>query len=640
MKRIIIISIIVALTVSGFAQNKQSNPATVASLNDVFVQQPFWTAELNGGFGYTMQTYWQPITQIGNGSDSIPYLGIDVTVKPYFYSVPRITAGFSNLYLSAAFYFDINKNSIIRPNIATYGIGYFNQPYVTPKVFADIGITFRTDAFTYNNTLYMDIENAHGGANLFFIENNLQLAMNNISAYIATLSSWDGTLTSIKVENLIVTNAWLSIKDLFSSMSILVGGTDFTNLRITSVFAKASHKERILEYFKTGFFITPFVTQQTRKEMDYYYGMAGDFTISSIDGMFNVITPTSTIPILTSISLQKSIKIPLTIYLYTPLPGNSVTAAKYFNLNYVTIALSYEIPGAGILDAGWIPGIGYTIPGIAQRGTSWYSPVSYHDHNVFFVDAKLNFATFKELTVLTGAECILSTFYNQDPVQGTGTFNDPYVSTINNSFEINFGFETTYKADVLLKNLEFGIGFYINYSTGKNYQNMNTGSLTFDQHNEINYPATSWVLLSSYTEENYIKKMYYDDYPLAVYFKTNYDFNNFSLSFQNLFIKLRGKIDGSSEWWNVNAPGVKRPLGYYDTDTLMVSGTYKEGLLSVTASLRYTFYLGLPGISELGYTDAIAQSLLYYNAEALYNDKAPFIIKYPWDITITYTVTY
>jgi len=497
-----------------------------------------------------------------------------------------------------------------------------------------------SEAFTYNNKFYIDFENIHHGANLFFIENNLKLTMNNVSAYVATLSSWDGTLTNIAVNDLIVTNAWLSLKDIFSCISILAGSTDFSYLRINSLFAPSTYRERILEYNRSAFFITPFVTQQPRLGMDFYYGITGYFGFTVIDGMTDIVTLSPTIPVLSTIALQKPFKIPLTIYLFTPLPGNPITVADYFNKNYVTVALSYEITGVGSVDAGWIPGIGYTTPGIQPIFMTWYSPVQYHDNNVFFIDAKLNFASFKELIIVTGAEFIESTFYNKDIIGGTGTANDPFVREVLNSFEINYGLEVSYKADVLVKNLTIGLGFYINYGTGKNFQNMETGTETFDQYNSTNFPAASWILLSSFTEENYIQKNYYGNYPLSIFFKTDYSFSNVSLSLQNLFIKLRGSIDGSSIWWNVVAPGVKRPLGYYDSDTLLVSGTYTEGILSVTASVSYTFYFGLPSITDLGYTDTIAQSIGYYNAEALYWDKTPDIVKYPWNITVTYTVKY
>lgn len=640
MKKVLLAIMVAVITVNSFAQNQQTNPETVTSLNDVFMKKPFWTTELSGGFGYRAETYWQSVTQIGGGNDTIPYLGIDVTAKPYFYSIPRITAGFSNLFVSAAFYFDVNNNSTIMPDIATYGIGFFNQNIHAAGKFAEIGVTFIADAFTYNNKVYIDFENVHSGANLFFIENNLKLSMNNVSAYIATLASWDGTLTNITFADLIVTNAWLSLKDIFSCISILAGSTDFSFLRINSLFAPSAYKERILEYAKSGFFIAPFVTQQLRAEKDYYYGMTGYFTLTSIDGMTDVVTLASTIPILSTIALQKPFKLPLTIYVYTPLPEGPISFARYFNAYNVTVALAYEITGVGTIDAGWVSGIGYTIPGITQILASWYSPVHYHDNNVFFIDAKLNFTSFKELTVVTGSEFILSTFYNSDVVSGAGTQTDPFVRAIVNSFEINYGLEIAYQADALLKNLSFGAGLYINYGTGKNYQNMNTGTETFDQQNAATYPTATWVLLNSYTEENYIQRMYYENYPVSIFFKAGYTFSNFSVSLQNLFIKLRGLIDGGSTWWNETTPGVKRPRGFYDTDTLTVSGTYTEGMLSLTAALSYTFFMGLPTITDLGYTDAIAQGIGYYNADALYKDRSPDIVKYPWNITIIYKLKY
>ena len=641
MKRIIVSIMVSLAAVVIFAQNMTSNPVAIASMNDLFIQKPFWTIELSGGFGYRIETNWVPITQHGNLNDTAPFIGIDVTAKPYFYSIPRIKTGFSNLYLSAAFYLDVNKNSAIMPTLGTTELGFFNRAPNAAGKFAEIGMTFISEAFTYNNKFYIDFENIHGGANLFFIENNLKLTMNNVSAYVATLSSWDGTLTNIAVNDLIVTNAWLSLKDIFSCMSVLAGSTDFSYLRINSLFAPSTYRERILEHERSAFFITPFVTQQPRMAMDYYYGMTRYFGLTTIDNMTNIVTLSSTIPVLSTIALQKTFKIPLTIYLFTPLPENPITVADYFNQNYVTVVLSYEIPGVGSVDAGWVPGIGYTTPGIQQIFMTWYSPVKHHDNNVFFIDAKLNFASFKELIIVTGAEFIVSTFYNNDSIGGTGTANDPFIREVLNSFEINYGLEVLYKADVLLKNLSIGLGFYINYGTGKNFQNMEIGTETFEQYKSTTYPAASWIVLSSYTEENYIQKTFYNNYPLSIFFKTDYSFSNVSLSLQNLFIKLRGLIDGSiAGWWDVSAPGVKRPLGYYDSDTLLVSGTYTEGILSLTASVSYTFYFGLPSITDLGYTDTIAQSIGYYSANALYWDKAPDIVKYPWNITVTYTVKY
>lgn len=637
MKKVLLILIVTAIAMGSFAQSQQTAPNTVANLNDVFDRRPFWTTEFTGGFGYRIENYWQSVTHIGGGTESIPYAGIDVTAKPYFYIIPRITTGFSNLYVSAAFYFDANRNSIVMPNIATYGIGFFNQNIHAAQKLAEMEIIFLADAFTYRNKLYIDFENVHGGTHLFFIENNLKLTMNNVSAYIATLASWDGTLTNIAFSDLKVTNAWLALKDIFSCMSILAGGTDFTLLRINSLFAPSEYKERILEYAKTGFFITPFVTQQIKKEMDYYYGMTGSLTTTFLDNMTDVVTLAPTIPVLTTFALQKPFKIPLTIYVYTPLPGGPVTLAQYFNAYNITVALAYEITGVGTIDAGWVSGIGYTIPGIIQLSGQWYNPLHINDNNVFFIDAKLNFSSFKELTLVTGAEFIASTFYSADAVSGTGSQSNPIIRAVTNSLEINYGMEALYKAH---KDLAIGFGLYVNYGTGKNYQNMNDGTATFDQYKATSFPITSWVQLSSYTEENYIQYTYYENYPISFFLKSDYSFLNYSLSVQNLFIKLRGIIDGTATWWNVTTPGAKRPIGFYDTNTLTVTGSYTEGFLTLTASVSYTFYLGLPSITDLGYTDAIAQSLGYNNADALYKDKAPVIVKYPWNVTVTYKVKY
>ncbi|HQG40050.1 MAG TPA: hypothetical protein PK074_05720 [Spirochaetales bacterium] len=142
MKRIIVSIMVSLAAVVIFAQNQPLNPVAIASMNDLFIQKPFWAIELSGGFGYRIETYWVPIVQNGSLTDATPLIGVDVTAKPYFYSIPRIKTGFSNLYLSAAFYLDVNNNSAIMPTLGTTEPGFFNQTPHEAGKFAEIGMTF------------------------------------------------------------------------------------------------------------------------------------------------------------------------------------------------------------------------------------------------------------------------------------------------------------------------------------------------------------------------------------------------------------------------------------------------------------------------------------------------------------------
>lgn len=421
-----------------------------------------------------------------------------------------------------------------------------------------------------------------------------------------------------------------------------VGGTDYSYLRLRSLFAPADLKERIMLYETTGFFAAPYVTQQEKKDFYYFYGMTGFFITSSVDSLLDVTSMCSTIPVITAISLGNVLKISLTITVYTPLPGAAISLADYCNKYLATLALTYKISGIGTIDAGWVAGIGYTVKNeqVNDFGT-WYTSLYYHDNNVFFIDAKLSLESLQDLTILTGAELIQSTFYNEDPVSGTGTANDPYVRAILNSFKINYGFEISYNMEKLIKGLSLGLGVYTNYGTGKTFQNMNPGTETFSEFNTRTYPEADWVLLNSYTEENYIQYSFYDySFPFSCYAKIDYSLASWNFSIQNLFIKLHGMINGASNWWNVIAPGAKRPMGFYDTDQLTFATTLTHGSVSFTASLSYMFFIGLPGINELGYTDAIAQALGYHNVTGLYNDKAPDKVKYPWNLSFAYQLQY
>ena len=640
MKRIMVTFIMLIVMMNSIAQETGKSQPSIFTLNDLFTKQPFWTAELSGGFGYRLENYFLTYETNGGMDDNITLIGNNSL--PYFFIIPKITTGYANLYFTTVLYYDVNKNSAIMPPVSTFGVGSLNLSSKSADKLLETGLTYKNNAFTYTNKLYIDFSNAHMGSQIFFIENSLTFSLQNITAHISSLNSWDGTFTTLSFNEFVITNAWLRINDLFSSITMLVGGTDFSYLRIRSLFASSSLKERILYYTNTEFFLSPFVTQQSGREFYHYYGMCGYFDLISVDGMQDVIAVSHTVPILSTISFEKSLKIPLTVTIYTPLPGNAVSLAEYFQGYSPTLAFTYEVPGIGTIDAGWVASIGYTIKHEqANDAGEWYTPVHHHDNNVFYLDAKLSLATLPELTILTGAELIPSTFYNMDPVSGTGAESAPYVRAILNSFEINYGFEVTYNMGKLIKGLSLGLGIYTNYGTGKTFQNMEDSTETFAQYNTTHFPDTGWVLLSSYTEENYIQFEYYEkNFPFSCFAVIDYELPRWKFSLQNLFIKLRGKIDGTSNWWNVTAAGAKRPMGFYDTDMLTIAATLNENSMSFTASISYTFFIGLPGINELGYTDAIAQGLGYHSATALYNDKAPDVVKYPWNLSLIYLLKY
>lgn len=153
-----------------------------------------------------MGNYFQTFKTNLGLNDNIALIGNNDL--PYFFLIPKITVGYTSLYFSAVLYYDVNKNSAVMPSVSTFGIGSFNLlPSISADSILETGVTYKTDAFTYVNKLYIDFNNAHRGLQLFFVENSHDIAIKNITAHISSLHSWDGTFTALSFKDFVITNA-------------------------------------------------------------------------------------------------------------------------------------------------------------------------------------------------------------------------------------------------------------------------------------------------------------------------------------------------------------------------------------------------------------------------------------------------
>ena len=640
MKRIMTLCMAIALAALVSAQETSTSAGTILTLQDFFTKQPAVRVEFLGGAGYAHEPVFPQLWDSSGGIIYNPAVGFNASVEPFFYSISQVQAGFDNLYLSAALYFDWNKNSWAMPPLSTVNLGYFNQSGTEASKIASLGLTYSSDLINFTSTFYYDIDNVHAGSNLFFIEQGLTLHVQNIKARISTLNSWDGNLTNLAWNDLVITDAFISMEKLFDLVSLKIGGNDERTLRIRSLFAPESPEDRIREFLNNGIFYSPFVTQENTGGLAS--GLVRWLGTTTVDGLAAVKTLfPGCIPFMAVFDFYEKAKLPLKIFISAPIPNAEATISDYLNKQVATIALRYDVKGIGSFDIGWTPGIGYDLSGPMLDTGIWYSPNRQMAQNIYFLDAMLNFDKVKALTILTGLNFIVGEFASADTTSGSGTAaNDPIINIYISDLILHYGLEVNYDLSASIKGLDIAAGLYVKHGAGRTFQNTEPGPETFQQRVDAVYPVLTWFRMTSFTEEKLIQRIYYNHSPLVIFLRTRYHLeSSVELVFQNIYTNSAGFLNGTS-YWNVVAAGAKRPVGFYDSDALSLGVNFTEGLVKLGLELRCKFLLGLPSASDLGYNDAMAQSLGYSTADALYQSQAPATVRYPWSLNVNYTIAF
>ncbi|MFN3411942.1 MAG: hypothetical protein ACK4YF_07280, partial [Exilispira sp.] len=211
---------------------------------------------------------------------------------------------------------------------------------------------------------------------------------------------------------------------------------------------------------------------------------------------------------------------------------------------------------------------------------------------------------------------------------GSGTVSDPYVYAFVTANKFSIGFDGRYKLDILLKGLSID-ALFIYFPVSKiSYSVTNAGGTAWTDYIATLQSNTNNLILSSYTEENYVRYSFYTFfgyfYKMKAFFGVSYQFSSFIAGLGFEYINFFGNVSNYLDFTNSNTkfPGrtdPKTPYGFFDRINIPVKVFYTlDSNLIFGIQLNIFFYPGFPDATELGYANFTQTNGTVVSAEEQY----------------------
>lgn len=195
---------------------------------------------------------------------------------------------------------------------------------------------------------------------------------------------------------------------------------------------------------------------------------------------------------------------------------------------------------------------------------------------------------------------------------GSGTIADPYVYAFVPANTFSLGFDGRYKLDSLLKGFSVDALFIYFINSDNKYETTNAAGTTWTDYVNNLTSNTNNLVMSSYTEKNYMLYNYYgipNIYRLKAFLGVNYQFSSFITGLGFEYINLYGDVSNYLDF-TISAgkfPGrttPKTPYGYFDRINIILKGYYTiNSNLLFGIQFNLLFYPGFPSATELGYVN-------------------------------------
>lgn len=457
-------------------------------------------------------------------------------------------------------------------------------------------------------------------ANLIYSSNSLDLGIHQVIFFSKNI----GQITSgatFGAATFELEDFYFVIKNIFSILDITTGysGSYFVNPTFRAVGPNSMKNSYLIDPLSYNLYPLFLSVEDSTK---------GSF----VGWTFDSVNATNYIDVLLTLKFS-GIKIDLDFSLPYSNSANfvGVSFEDYFANGLAKFHLSYSNNTIGSFNF-------YFQPYIAKDNfyTTGAIILTYYKENAS--DLSRYFFSFDyspKLSFLKDLEIILSFdgWFNKEKdlrtsqIAGSGTATDPYIYAFVPANYFSLGFDGRYKLDSLIKGFSIDALFIYFIASNNSFTVTNaTGTTWTDYINNLT-SNTNNLVMSSYTEKNYMLYNLYGLntlYRLKAFLGINYQISNFITGLGFEYINLYGDVINYLDFNNSlgDFPGrtnPKTPYGYFDRINIILKGYYTiNNNLLFGIQFNLFFYPGFPDAKELGYADFTQTNGTVVSAEDQY----------------------